>query len=130
MKKLLVLITIIALALGASGATCMNSVQKVACNPPAAVITALPVAIQLITIALSTFVPGSAAYLAAVDASAAARSIEAGICISATQLSALIAFLQSNDVKSLQAKSNLKAGPAKAQVVNISAFQDWANSLK
>ena len=130
MKKILVLLVIVALAFGASGATCMNSVATTACNPPTAVISALPAAISLIKIALSVFVPGTATYMAAVDASAVATSIESGVCVSVTQLNNLIAFLQSKDVQTLQTKAMLKAGPMKAQVINVQPFVDWANAVK
>ena len=130
MKKILILCVVLALAFGAFGATCMQNIQTQACTPPAAVISALPVAITLISIALSTFFPGSAAYLAAVNASAVANSIEVGVCVSVTQLNALIAFLQSNDVKAVQAKAMMKAGPAKATVLNIAPLQAWASTFK
>ena len=130
MKKIIVLCLILSLAFGATGATCMQNVQTQACNPPAAVVSALPAAVSLIKIALSVFVPGTAAYLAAVDASAVATSIESGVCVSVTQLNNLIAFLQSKDVQTLQTKAMLKAGPMKAQVINVQPFVDWANAVK
>jgi len=130
MKKIMVLCLIIAMAFGATGATCMQNIQTQACNPPAAVISMLPVAITIITMALSAFVPGTAAYLAAVNASAVANSIEVGVCVSVTQLNALIAFLQSSDVKSLQTKAMVKAGPMKARALNIQPLQDWAATFK
>ena len=130
MKKILVLCLIVALTFGAMGATCMQNVQTAACSPPAAVISILPSVIQIAAVALATFIPGTAQYLAAVNASAVANSIEVGICVSATQLNDLITFLQSNNVKALQTKMMVKAGPMKAVAFNIQPLIDWQNSLK
>ena len=130
MKKIVILCCIVALGLGVTGATCMQNVQTAACSPPAAVISILPSVIQIAAVALATFVPGTAQYLAAVNASAVANSIEVGICVSATQLNDLITFLQSNNVKTLQAKMMVKAGPMKAVAFNIQPLIDWQNSLK
>ena len=50
MKKITILFLIIALAFGATGATCMQTVQTQACNPPAAVIAApapTPISVKL-----------------------------------------------------------------------------------
>jgi hypothetical protein len=125
----MILLLIVALAFGATGATCMQQIQTQACNPPAAVISMLPVAITIITMALSTFVPGTAAYLAAVNASAVANSIEVGVCVGVTQLDALIAFLQSSDVKSIQTKAMVKAGPMRAQALNVQPLIDWQKTV-
>jgi hypothetical protein len=130
MKKIMVLCLVIALAFGASGATCLQNVQTNACNPPAAVIAILPAAISIITTALSVFVPGTAPYLAAVNSSAVANSIEVGICVSALQLNALIAFLQSQETKTVQTKMMMKAGPARAKALDISPLVAWSKTAK
>jgi hypothetical protein len=130
MRKLLTLLLILALAFSVTGATCMQNIQTKACDPPAAVLAALPAAITVIKIALSTFVPGTAEYLAAVDASAVASSLEVGVCVSVTQLNALIAFLQSDNAKVIETKAMVKAGPMRARAVNVAPFVAWAGTLK
>lgn len=142
MKKYLAVLAILAMLVGCAPAAstttdtttttagAINTVQTIACDPPAAVIAILPAAISLIMVAVSTFVPGSAAYLAAVNASTVANLIETGICVSVTQLNSLIAFLQSGDVKTIQTKAMVKAGPMKAKALNVTPLQDWANTLK
>ena len=114
MKKLLVLCLIIAVGLGVSGATCMQNVQDTVCNPPASVIAVANAAAPLVAIAINMALPGSAAFINAVTVQGAITAIQGGACVSTTQLNALIAWLQGNDAKTLQAKAQVKAGPMKA----------------
>ena len=126
MKKIMVLCCIIALALGVAGATCMQNVQETACNPPASVIAVAQAAAPLVAVAINMAIPGSVAYVTAVTVQGAVTAILGGACVSLTQLNALIAWLQSDTAKALQAKAMVKAGPAKASpVISSQALIDW-----
>ena len=126
MKKILILCCLIALAFGATGATCMQSVQNVACNPPANVIAVAQAAAPLVAIAINMAIPGSDAYVTAVTISGAVTAILGGACVSLTQINALIAWLQSDQVKMLQVKAMVKVGPAKAvTAISPDALIKW-----
>ena len=125
MKKILILLTIVALAFGTMGATCMQNTQQTICNAPPAVVAQIQAVISLAELGLATFVPGTALYVAAVSAYATASAIQSGLCIGLTQLNALIAFIQNPQVAPLQAKAMVKAGPMKAVAINPQAFIDW-----
>jgi predicted xylose isomerase-like sugar epimerase len=127
MEKVLILCIVIALGFGASGATCL---QNTMCSPPADVMAVAKAAAPVIQMAIIMLVPGTAAYLAAVDAAAAVDYIQDGICLSITQLNALIAFLQSSDAKVANAKMMMKAGPARAKALNIQPLIDWKDAVK
>jgi hypothetical protein len=130
MNKIMVLCLIVALAFGASGATCMQNVQTQACNPPAAVTAVITGIVELAKFAVSTFVPGTQEYMDAVSAEATATAIEAGVCISTTQLNNLIAWVNSMSSKAAQNKMMVKAGPMRAKVVNVAPLQAWADTFK
>ena len=117
MKKLSILILIVGLAFTVSGVTCMLNLQKNICNPPPAVLAVANATAPLISIAISMALPGSAVYVNAVSVMAAVTAIQGGVCLSLTQLNNLIAWLQSDEAKSLQTKAMYKAGPMKAQAV-------------
>jgi hypothetical protein len=125
MKKIIVLLAIVALAFGTMGATCMQNTQTTVCNAPADVVAQIQAVMTLTETALATFVPGTAPYVAAVGAYATASAIQSGLCIGLTQLNALIAFLQDPKVAPLQAKAMIKAGPMRAVAINPQAFIDW-----
>lgn len=125
MKKVLVLCCILALAFGATGATCMKNVQTQVCAPPANVIAVAKTVAPIIQMILMTAIPASAPYLAAVDAAGIVDYIQNGLCISTTQLNSLIAFLQSEVFKTAQVKMMAKRGPAKAELINIQPLLDW-----
>jgi hypothetical protein len=130
MKKILVLCMVVALAFGATGATCLQQVATQACNPPPAVIAVVQAAAPLVAIAITTFIPGSAQYVNAVAVQGVVTAILGGACVSLTQLNNLIAWLQSDDAKVIQVKAMVKAGPMKAQAINIQPLVDWAGTFK
>ena len=99
--------------------------QKIACSPPASVITVAEAAAPLVAVAVNMLVPGSAAYVNAVTVSGAVTAILGGACVSLTQLNAVIAWLQSDESKTLQAKAMVKAGPARAVALNPQPLLDW-----
>jgi hypothetical protein len=125
MKKVLVLCLVIAVALGVSGATCMQQIQDRVCNPPASVIAVANAASPLVAIAINIALPGSAAYVTAVSVQGAITAIQGGVCVSVTQLNALIAWLQSDEIQALQTKQMLKAGPMQAVVISVQPLIDW-----
>lgn len=133
MKKSLILCLIIGLAFSVTGATCMKSVQGVACNPPASVLVVAAAAAPIIAIAINMLIPGSEAWATAANAQGAITALQGGICISATQLNNLIAFLQSNVFKTAQAKAMAKRvilDKGTIQVVNVQPLIEWADKFK
>ena len=131
MKKVMVLCLIVALAFGATGATCMQTVQNDICNPPASVIAVAQAAAPLIATAINLAIPGSSAYVTAVTVQAVTTAILGGACVSVTQLNALIAWLQSSDAKALQVKAQVKAGPMKATAfIDVSPLIAWRDGVK
>lgn len=134
MKRILISVMVLPLMVGgcAGFKPFFTSAQGIACNPPANVIAVAKVAAPLIEIALAMIVPGTAAYLAAVDASAVVNAIQKGICVSVKQLNSLIAFLSSDAAKSARIKqvkmaAGLKAMPAP---INLQPLVDWAGIIK
>jgi hypothetical protein len=119
-KKLLAFIVIVALAFGCA------TIQTTACNPPANVIAVANVVISLLLPELNILVPGSEAYNSYITA----QNIAAGVCVGVTELNALIAWLQSRDAQIAQTKAMVKAGPMKAQAINIQPLVDWAGTFK
>ena len=130
MKKVAILCMIVAMAFGATGATCMQNVATQACDPPVAVTAVITSIVTLAKFGVSYFVPGTQDYMDAVSAEGVATSIEAGVCVSVTQLNNLIAWVNSMSTKSLQTKAMVKAGPMKAQVINVAPLQAWADTFK
>ncbi len=100
--------------------------ETIMCNPPQNVMDVVKAAAPVIATAISMLVPGSAPYLAAVDAAAIVGYIQQGACISLTQLNNLITFLGSDAVKTAQVKmvAGKKAAPIK--VFNIQPLIIWA----
>ena len=129
-SKVFVLCIVIALGFGASGATCLQNVQTTICNPPANVIAVAKAAAPVIEMAIIMLVPGTAAWLAAVDASVAVDSIQNGICIGVSQLNNLIAFLQSSTAQTAQAKLMVKKGPMRAVALHIGPLIQWKATVQ
>ena len=125
MKRLLILCIIVALGFGVTGATCLKNVQTQVCSPPANVIAVAKAVAPIIQMAIIMAVPGSAAYLAAIDAAGIVDYVQNGLCISTTQLNNLIAFLKSDVFKTAEVKMMAKRGPAKAELINIQPLLDW-----
>jgi hypothetical protein len=125
MKKVLILCLIVAMGLGLTGATCLNTVQDKVCNPPQAVIDVANAAAPLVEMAISMALPDSAVYVNAVSVQAAITAIQGGACITSTQLNNLIAWLQSDQAKALQVKAMVKVGPMKAVAINVQPLVDW-----
>jgi hypothetical protein len=121
MKKVMVLILILALAF-----TGCATVQTTACNPPANVIAVANAVIAFLLPELNILVPGSAAFNAYITA----QNIAAGVCVGVTELNALIAWIQSEDAKTMVAQANLKAGPMRAKAINVQPLIDWAGTFK
>jgi len=131
MRKIMVLCLVIALAFGATGATCKNfwiGAQDKVCNAPANVMAVIDGIITVAELGVATFVPGSAAYIAAIQSFGTATSIKDGLCVSLTQLNALIAYVQSQPA--LRKKAMAKVDPAKAVAINVQPLIDWGNSVK
>lgn len=127
MKKIAVLCLIVALAFGVTGATCMQNTQQAICNPPAAVITTANAVITFVRPKLNIWLPGSVAFNSYITA----ENIASGICVGVTELDALIAWLQSDEVKSLQTKTMVKAGSVKVVApIDIQALIDWRDGVK
>ena len=125
MKRLLILCIVIALGFGVTGATCLQNVQTQVCSPPANVIAVAKAVAPIIQMAIIMAVPGSAAYLAAIDAAGIVDYVQSGLCISTTQLNNLIAFLKSDVFNAAEVKMMAKRGPAKAELINIQPLLDW-----
>ena len=130
MKKIIVLLAIVALAFGTMGATCMQNTQTTVCNAPANVVSQIQAVLDLAEAALATLVPGTAPYVAAVGAYATASAIQNGLCVGLTQLNSLIAFLQDPNTTALQTKVMMKKGPMKAVVINVQPFISWRDGGK
>ena len=71
----------------------------------------------------------TAAFINAVTVQGAITAIQGGVCVSVTQLNNLIAWLQSEESKTIQAKAMVKAGPVKATVINVQPLIDWRDTL-
>jgi hypothetical protein len=128
MKKILVLCLIIAVGLGASGATCMQQVQDTVCSPPAAVMAVVSAAAPLVAFMIQQAVPGSVVFVNAVSIQQTITAILAGTCVSVEQLNKLIAWIQSEQIQSLQAKANLKKGPMKATALSARPLIAWRDN--
>jgi hypothetical protein len=128
-KRLLVLCIIVAMGFSVTGATCLKSVQSTVCAPPPNVMALAKQVAPIIQMVIMMAVPGSAAYVAAVDAAGIVDYIQNGLCISIKQLNNLIAFLQTDEVKLAQNRMMIKRGPAKAQALDIQPFIAWRASF-
>ena len=127
MKRISILCLIIALGLSVTGATCMQTVQTQACNPPANVIAVANAVISLLLPELNILLPGSAAFNAYVTA----ENISAGVCVGVTELNALIAYIQSSDAKALQNRAQVKAGPMLAKAfIDPQPLINWRDGVK
>ena len=124
MKKVLVVLLVVALSLsGCAGFLKFSQqVQDKLCNPPANVMMILEQAAPIVQAIISMAVPGSAAFIAAVNAKQVIDSIQGGACVTVTQLNNLITFLQSADAKKEMSKTKA--------VVNVQALQDWSKGIK
>ena len=131
MRKVIVLLAIVALGLGVTGATCMQNVQEAVCNPPQSVIDIANAAAPLVASVIVTLVPGSEAYVTAVTVQAAVTAIQGGACVTITQINTLIAWLQSDEAVSMQMKAMAKAGPANAKsLISVQPLIDWRDGVK
>jgi hypothetical protein len=113
-----------------SFSNCLQTVQTIACNPPASVLSMLTGVIEITKLGIATFAPGSAEFVAAVQANAAANALLAGVCISIAQLNDLTKFVESAAAKSLSVKMMAKAGPMKAKALDAQPLIDWRDSFK
>ncbi|TRZ44516.1 hypothetical protein D4S03_11975 [bacterium] len=130
MKRLAVLIMALSLLAGCAGVKAFfTQTQTIACAPPAEVIAVAKAAAPLILLAVQMTIPGSATWLAGVDAASAVDSIQKGICISATQLSNLITFLESKNVKMAQAKASKKTTKV-AKGLDIGPLVRWQGAVR
>jgi hypothetical protein len=118
MKKLIIMCMVIALAF--SGCAFLQKAETVLCTPPAQVVAVVQAAAPVVAMILNMAVPGSAVWVNAANAAATIRSIREGGCVGITQLNALIALLQSDTAKTVQAKAPL----------NIQPLLDWAKKGK
>jgi len=126
MRKYLAVLMIVAMAM--NGCAALQTAQDIACNPPQAVIDVANAAAPLVAVAVNIALPGSAAYVIAVTVQGAITAIQAGACVTLTQINAVIAWLQSDEAKALQTQAMAKAGPAKAQApISSQALIDWRN---
>ena len=139
MRKLMVLVMVLSLvSMGCCSLTapdgtvtksplnCLKTAQDKVCNAPANVIAVIDAVITVAEMAVAAFVPGTAAYIAAVQSFGTAVSIKDGLCVSLTQLNQLIDFLQNPQVQAMQAKK----GIMKAQAVPVDPFIQWRNTAK
>ena len=116
MKKLLVLITIIALAFGSTGATCMNSTLNSApvdfvCNPTPAQQTtaaAMLAALDAAQAAGALFFPP----LAIAQASAVLKVIQAGGCFLVAELKKAFEIVDAGNVTMTASKNKMLKGSA------------------
>jgi hypothetical protein len=122
-----------------TAANCFEPVQDVFCNPPPLVVSVVTGAVSIIQFAVSFYAkdPTSKAFLAAVDAQAAAETLLRTGCIGATQLNNLIAWIQSSDAKQAEqlvaATEMPMAKKFKGQMVTVSPLNpvpliDWRDS--
>jgi hypothetical protein len=111
-----------------SFSNCLESMNELACNPPASVLVVAAAAAPIIAILINTLLPGSEEWATAANAQAAITAIQKGVCISTKQLAALIVFLESNVFKTAQGQMItrrviLKTGAI--QVVDVKPLKDW-----
>jgi hypothetical protein len=149
MKKILVLIVVLAImALALAGcctktdangiatksfSNCLASASNVACNPTPAVIATVQAAVTIISTAISLAVPGTAAWVAAMDAQNIASIILSGACVTTTQLDSLITWLSSDAAKVAQAQvaaKKIKTVGIAMTPLNIQPLINWANGVK
>jgi hypothetical protein len=146
MKKLVLLIMVVALPLAGcctktdangivtkSFSNCLSSASNVACNPTPAVIATVQAAVVIIQTGVSLAVPGTAAWVAAMDAQNVANIVLSGACVSTTQLNNLITWLSSDAAKVAQANvatKKMKATGAVMTPLDINPLINWANSVK
>lgn len=128
MKKVILLILVVGLALSLTGATCLQNVQEIACNPPPAVLASVNAAAPIIAYAITLLVKGSDEWATAVNAQAAVTALQAGVCISLKQLNGLIAFLNGETFKRAEAKVMMARWINRDQVrtVNVAPLEEWA----
>ena len=116
-----------------SFSNCLTSASNVACNPTPAVIATVQAGVVIIQTGISLAAPGTAAWVAAMDAQNVANIILSGACVSTTQLNNLIAWLSSDAAKIAQANvaaKKMKATGAVMTPMDINPLIDWRNSVK
>lgn len=129
MKKFkLAVCILLALVLTVSGCAFLKVVQDKVCNPPAGVMALINSAAPVVAAIIAAAVPGSAVYVAAVANQQTITAIQAGVCVSLTQLNNLIDFLQSPEVQ--QAQLKMMAGKKAAAPINVQPLVDWRDKSK
>jgi len=125
MKKILALCLMIALAFGAGGATCLQNIQGKVCNPTADSMNVANAVVAVLLPVLNSLVPGSAAFNAYITA----QNIQAGGCVTITELNNLIIFIQGiNTQNQLAAKKGvLKMAPA---LIPVQPLENWRDGKK
>jgi hypothetical protein len=104
-----------------SFANCLSftqDVQKFVCNPPPEVQAIVNTAEPFIVAAVAIAVPGSLAYIQAVEALGGMTAIQAGVCATVTQINALIALMSGDQAKAFQTK-------AMRPTFNVAPLQAW-----
>lgn len=125
----LAIVMVFGINLTTIGCSFLQTVQDMLCNPSQSVIDVATAASPLVAIAINIAVPGSAAYVNAVSVQAAITAIQGGACVSLTQLNVLIAWLQSDEAKTLQQQVMVKEGPSRATVlIDVTPLISWRDS--
>lgn len=135
MKKVMVLVMVLGLlAAGCctrmvggketkSFGNCLATAQDYVCNPPQEVVAVVTTAAPLLVTVVNALVPGTAAYINAVNAAQTAQALQSGLCVFVTDLNNLISVLQSPDTQAAQAKMvSAKALPAP---INTQVLINW-----
>ena len=136
MKKLAILLLIIGLGLSLTGATCMQNVQNMVCNPPAAVMAIIGPAAPIIASILNIAIPGTSVFINAANAQGWINTIQNTGCISLTDLNNLIAYFQGADFtqgQAIVAKAQIAKGFLAAPIpkkINVAPLVDWAATAK
>ena len=100
---------------------CMMAAQDIMCNPSPDVLVAANVVLTLLKGVANSYLPGTSEFTAYVTA----QNIAGVGCTTVTGLNGLIAYLQSNQAKSLMVA---KSGPLSVAAVPVQPFIDWRNS--
>lgn len=134
MKKFLVLVMVVGLMFTGCAAmqTAGQSVEGFVCDPPPDVVNLVNLGEPFLVTLLSTLVPGSAAYLQAVEALGGVSSIQGGACATVKSINALIALLSGQDpaVKMLLAKKKAMPGVKAMPPFDTTPLSNWLAQAK
>ena len=116
-----------------SFSNCLSSSQDMVCSPSPAVMATLAAAGPILTYLAAILAPGSELLVGILTSQATINSIQAGLCVTVTELNNLIKVLSSSEVALAQAQLTKQAFTMKKaapNTVNVQPLVDWGKTAK